>query len=65
MKTLSRSLDNNDIGNASLDRIDSNLGYIVGNVGWTSTIINIMKQNLKLCDFIELCCIISKNKSIG
>ena len=40
---------------ASLDRIDSNLGYISGNVQWVLAEINMMKQSYSLDRFIELC----------
>lgn len=41
---------------ASLDRIDSNLGYVKGNVRWVSTTINYMKNSMtdeELIDFID------------
>jgi hypothetical protein len=44
---------------ASLDRIDSNKGYIEGNVQWTHKLVNIAKQNLSDKDFIQLCCTIA------
>ena len=40
---------------ASLDRIDSNKGYIVGNVQWVHKTVNIMKQDLTDKEFIEWC----------
>lgn len=40
---------------ASLDRIDSNKGYVVGNVQWVHKIINIMKMDLDQSDFINWC----------
>lgn len=40
---------------ASLDRIDSNIGYIEGNVQWVHKVVNIMKQELKDEEFINLC----------
>lgn len=42
-------------GNASVDRIDSSLGYIKGNVHLVLKEINIMKMALKHEKFIELC----------
>jgi len=47
-----------DLGNASLDRIDSTIGYINGNVAWTSKEINLIKHNLSVERFIKLCGII-------
>lgn len=40
---------------ASLDRIDSSKGYIIGNVQWVHKTVNIMKQALSDRDFIEWC----------
>lgn len=42
-------------GTASLDRIDSLIGYIPGNVQWTHKDVNLMKQNFPLDRFIEVC----------
>ena len=39
---------------ASLDRIDSNLGYVPGNVRVVSSIANIMKNSLGESDFLNL-----------
>jgi hypothetical protein len=44
-----------DLGNASLDRIDSSIGYVEGNVAWVYKPINIMKQTLSSAEFINLC----------
>lgn len=40
---------------ASLDRIDSGRGYVVGNVQWVHKDVNRMKSNLHQDRFIELC----------
>lgn len=40
---------------ASLDRIDSNKGYIEGNVQWVHKTINKMKQDLTDEQFLEFC----------
>ena len=40
---------------ASLDRIDSSLGYIEGNVQWVTIKVNMMKQRYSQQDFIEVC----------
>lgn len=48
---------------ASLDRINSNLGYIVGNVQWIHKQINWMKHDMNQSRFLELCEKISKNKA--
>lgn len=40
---------------ASLDRIDSNQGYVIGNVQWVHKKINQIKMDLDQKEFIELC----------
>lgn len=55
------------LGTASLDRIDSSIGYIESNVQWVHKDINISKHKLSQDKFIEYCKIItdyqqSKNK---
>jgi hypothetical protein len=40
---------------ASLDRIDSSLGYVRGNVQWLHKDVNWMKNTLDQDRFIELC----------
>lgn len=44
-----------DKGTASLDRIDSNGGYVEGNVQWVHKDVNLMKQDLTQSDFFVLC----------
>ena len=46
---------------ASLDRIDSIKGYIVGNVQWVHKDVNFMKQVLMQPRFIELCKLVANN----
>jgi phosphopantetheine adenylyltransferase len=47
----------------SLDRIDSSMGYVNGNVQWVHKKINIMKNKLLDKDFIYFCVMVSnKNK---
>lgn len=46
---------NTSIMNASLDRIDSNKGYIEGNVQWVHKVINIMKNTLSTDEFLYFC----------
>jgi len=50
-----------DVQTASLDRIDSKKGYIVGNVQWVHKNINMMKNNLSESNFIEWCHLVSNN----
>lgn len=46
---------------ASLDRIDSSLGYIEGNVQWVHKDINMMKNKYENSYFINICKLISNN----
>jgi hypothetical protein len=46
-------------GTASLDRIDSKLGYIPGNIQWVHKTINRMKVNLPEEDFVYFCRLIT------
>jgi hypothetical protein len=48
---------------ASLDRIDSDLGYTIENVQWVHKDINRIKTDLKEDYFVELCTLISSNLS--
>lgn len=42
-------------GTASLDRIDSDKGYVVGNVQWVHQDVNYMKQDFSTKYFLSLC----------
>lgn len=53
--------DNKRSGNGSLDRIDSNIGYIKGNVRWVAKHVNIMKNCYSDDFFIDVCCKIVDN----
>jgi hypothetical protein len=46
---------------ASLDRIDSTKGYVVGNVQWVHKTINKMKMNMSDKQFINLCKKVAQN----
>lgn len=48
--------------NASIDRIDSNIGYIKSNVQWVIKDVNKMKNNFNQNYFIEVCNLIAQNK---
>lgn len=48
---------------ASLDRIDSNLGYTIGNVQWVHKKVNFMKHTLNEKEFIQICMLISNNQT--
>lgn len=48
---------------ASLDRIDSSIGYIIGNVQWVHKDINRAKMNMSQESFIKMCkCVAEHNK---
>lgn len=40
---------------ASLDRIDSSIGYVKGNVQWVHKKMNLMKHTMTMSDFIKWC----------
>jgi hypothetical protein len=53
----SQVLDN--MGTASLDRIDSRKGYLPGNVQWVHKDYNILKMDWDEKDFIAMCCAVA------
>jgi myo-inositol catabolism protein IolC len=46
---------------ASVDRIDSSKGYIVGNLQWVHKDVNWMKNDFDQKHFINTCSLIAKN----
>lgn len=46
---------------ASLDRIDSSIGYVKGNVQWVHKMVNMCKQSYSQEEFIEMCISIVEN----
>lgn len=50
---------------ASLDRIDSSIGYVMGNVRWVHKDINTMKWDLTECEFLCLCRLVTKPLTFG
>lgn len=50
-----------DLGNASLDRLDSTIGYFENNVTWVYKPINVMKNILTTSEFLDLCKKIVRN----
>lgn len=50
-------------GSASLDRINNNLGYIVGNVQWLHRNINLLKHTWSVEEFKKLCCAVAKKSN--
>lgn len=53
--TMSVTDDKQELGTASLDRIDSNKGYIKGNIQWLHKTVNCMKNNLPENVFLNFC----------
>ena len=51
-------------GNASLDRIKSNLGYTKDNIQLVDKRINYMKMDMKEEEFIELCSLVYQKRPI-
>jgi len=50
-------------GNASLDRVDSALGYIPGNIQWVDGKVNLAKRTMTNEEFIEMCIKVVKSRS--
>ena len=46
---------------ASLDRIDSSIGYTEGNVQWLHKDVNMMKRHYSMEYFVKLCALVAKN----
>ena len=46
---------------ASLDRIDSSKGYIIGNIQWVYKKINYLKMNMPQEEFIQLCKLVANH----
>jgi hypothetical protein len=49
---------------ASVDRIDSDKGYIEGNIQWVHKTVNKMKNDIQQEEFIKLCKLITINQNI-
>ena len=61
MRTYTKGFKCNDIYAASLDRIDSSKGYVVGNIQFVSKAMNYCKNTLSDSEMKELIKIISTN----
>lgn len=55
MPLVFRSKSGMSDGTASLDRIDSSKGYVVGNVQWVHKDVNTVKWDLTLDNFFRVC----------
>ena len=53
--SFSHSKKDNYKATASIDRIDSNKGYIVGNLQWINKNVNLMKNHFNQDYFLEIC----------
>jgi hypothetical protein len=62
--TMAESRRTDEEMTASLDRKDSEKGYIKGNVQWVHKDINLMKNILTQDRFIELCRLVTKNNPL-
>jgi hypothetical protein len=60
--TFGESSKAKDQGTASLDRIDSSIGYVEGNVQWVHMNINKMKLDLPEDRFLELCFKVARHR---
>ncbi len=50
-------------GTASLDRIDSSKGYIIGNIQWTHKDVNLLKNRFAQSYFLEICEAVSQHRT--
>ena len=50
---------------ASIDRINSTIGYVAGNVHWVHLQVNLMKQKLSVAEFITLCKAVADNNRLA
>lgn len=53
---------NSFTGTASLDRINSNIGYEPGNIQWVHKTVNLMKNKLSQDEFIKFCQLITEQR---
>jgi hypothetical protein len=62
---FSHSKKDNYNATASIDRIDSNKGYIKGNLQWIDKNVNLMKNHFNQDYFLEICERITEQKRKG
>ena len=46
---------------ASVDRIDNDKGYEVGNIQWVHTMVNMCRGKRELSEFIRMCKAVAEN----
>jgi hypothetical protein len=64
--TTRRSKEGRSACTASLDRIDSSIGYVPGNVQWLHKVVNIMKNVLSQEEFLLWCeMIVTKQRGLS
>jgi len=64
--TMTMQLENGVVPtNTSIDRIDSNIGYVFGNVQLVCRCVNIAKHNLSMTSFVEMCTAVTKERENG
>jgi hypothetical protein len=61
---ISFRINRSDASTASLDRIDSRRGYVLGNIQWVHKDINRMKGNFTEDRFINLCRLVTERKNV-
>lgn len=64
--TLSTTIDKNHNINrkehtASLDRIDNSKGYTIDNVQWVHKVVNAMRRQYSVQEYVEWCTLVSEN----
>lgn len=59
---LSKKSMHEGVALASLDRINSDRGYVPGNVQWVYPMINFMKHAMPQNRFIALCCLVAAHQ---
>lgn len=57
---LCRDYNSSRKQSASIDRIDSSLGYVEGNIQWVHKQINFMKGNMRDEDFVSMCVLVAE-----
>ena len=51
--------------NASIDRIDSEIGYVAGNIQLVCRCVNVAKHDLTMNEFVMLCSAVAERQKNG